>query len=123
MRLLSAFGHIGRLAPQQVWDGVVGRAVHGERLTMGVIELDPDSMVPEHRHENEQLGMVLAGSLRFRVADETRELGPGDTWSIPADVPHEVETGPDGAVVLDVFAPVREDWKTLERVERPSRWP
>jgi quercetin dioxygenase-like cupin family protein len=123
MRLLSAFGHIGKLAPQQVWDGVVSRAVHGERLTMGVIELDPDSVVPEHRHANEQLGMVLAGSLRFRVADETRELGPGDTWSIPADVPHDVETGPDGAVVLDVFAPVREDWKTLDRVERPSRWP
>jgi quercetin dioxygenase-like cupin family protein len=88
-----------------------------------VIELDPGSIVPEHRHENEQLGMVLRGSLVFRVGEESRELGPGATWSIPANTPHEVRTGPDGAVVVDVFAPIRDDWKALETLERPPRWP
>jgi quercetin dioxygenase-like cupin family protein len=102
---------------------VVGRAVHGKRITLGVIELDPESVVPEHSHDNEQLGMVLAGSVRFRVGDETEELGPGGTWCIPANVPHEVVTGPEGAVVIDVFAPVREDWKPLEQVDRTPRWP
>jgi quercetin dioxygenase-like cupin family protein len=111
------------MTPQQIWDGVLGRSVHGERITLGVIELDPDSLVPEHSHENEQLGLVLSGSLAFRVGDETRELGPGGTWRITANTPHEVRVGPEGAVVIDVFSPIREDWKPLERRERPPRWP
>lgn len=111
------------MSPQQIWDGVLGRSVHGERVTLGVIELDPGSVVPEHSHENEQLGVVLSGSLVFRVGDETRELGPGGTWRIPANTPHEVRTGPDGAAVIDVFAPTREDWKPLEHRERAPRWP
>ena len=98
--------------------------MHGERITLGIVELDPDSVVPEHRHENEQLGMCLAGSLDFRVGDETRALGPGDTWSIPADVPHEVHVGPEGAVVIDVFVPPRDDWRDAERAgARDPRWP
>lgn len=111
------------MSPQQIWDGVLGRSVHGERITLGVVELDPDSVVPEHSHENEQLGLVLSGSLSFRVGEETRELGPGGTWRITANTPHEVWAGPEGAVVIDVFSPVREDWEPLERRERPPRWP
>ena len=111
------------MTPQQIWEGVLGRSVHGERITLGVIELDPDSVVPEHSHENEQLGLVLSGSLAFRVGEETRELGPGGTWRILGDTRHEVRAGPDGAVVVDVFSPTREDWKPLERRERPPRWP
>ena len=112
------------MSPQQIWDGVLGRSVHGERVTLGVIELDPGSVVPEHSHENEQLGVVLSGSLVFRVGDETRELGPGGTWRIPANTPHAVETGPKGAVVIDVFSPVRDDWDALEReAPRSPRWP
>jgi unsaturated pyranuronate lyase len=120
---LGAFEDIGRIPPQRIWEGVVGRSVHGEGLTLGVVELEPDSVVPEHSHANEQLGIVLAGSVMFRVANETRELGAGGTWRIPADVPHEVVTGPEGAVVLDVFAPARDDWKVLEQLERKPRWP
>jgi quercetin dioxygenase-like cupin family protein len=121
---VSAFGDLSSLGLQRIWEGVHGRVVHGERITMGVIELDANSVVPEHRHENEQLGMCLAGSLVFRVADESRELRPGETWSIPSNVPHEVHVGPDGAVVIDVFAPTRDDWREAPSVDpRPPRWP
>ena len=96
----------------------------GERITMAVVELDADAVVPEHRHENEQLGIVLAGSLVFRVGDESRELGAGETWCIPSGMPHAVEVGREGAVVIDVFSPVRDDWDTVERLERRTpRWP
>jgi unsaturated pyranuronate lyase len=120
---VSAFDETSKTEPQKIWEGVAGRVVHGERLTLGLVELDPGSVVPEHSHENEQLGIMVSGSVQFRVGDETRELGPGDTWSIPANTPHEVHTGPEGAVMIDVFAPVREDWKPLERFERAPLWP
>jgi quercetin dioxygenase-like cupin family protein len=115
---MSPFDDLGTMPPRQIWDNVVVRSVAGERLTLGVIELAADSHVPEHQHENEQLGMVLSGSLVFRIGDESRELGPGGTWSIPANVPHEVHVGAEGAVVVDVFAPARSDWAAIE----PSAW-
>jgi quercetin dioxygenase-like cupin family protein len=121
---VSAFAELSTLDLQRIWDSVHGRVVHGDRITLGVIELDPNSHVPEHRHENEQLGICVAGSLVFRVGDETRELAPGGTWSIPSDVPHEVQVGPQGAVVIDVFVPPRDDWREAERVDtRSLRWP
>ena len=112
------------MGPQDIWNGVSVRAVHGDRITLGVVELEPGSIVPEHRHENEQLGMVLSGSVTFRVGDESRELGPGGTWCIAANAPHEVVAGPEGAVVIDVFAPRRDDWSRFEpQAPRAPRWP
>ena len=121
---MSAFEGLSSLDLQRIWDGVHGRVVHGEQITLSVIELDPGSVVPEHRHENEQLGICLSGSLAFRVGDESRDLGAGETWSIPGDVPHEVHVGPEGAVVIDVFVPPREDWREAPVAEpRAPRWP
>lgn len=121
---MSAFDELSALTPIRVWDGILARAVHGERVTLAVVELDPESVVSEHSHEHEQLGLVLRGTVRFRVGDEERELGPGESWRIPGSTPHEVHAGPEGAVVIDVFGPPREDWATLERIDpRMPRWP
>jgi quercetin dioxygenase-like cupin family protein len=121
---VSAFANLSSLDLQRIWEGVHARIVHGHRITVGVIELDPNSVVPEHSHEHEQLGICLSGSLVFRVGDESRELGPGETWSIPGTVPHEVHVGPEGAVVLDVFTPTRDDWLEAPSAEsRAPRWP
>lgn len=121
---MSAFDDLAAMAPLRIWEGVAARAVHGEESTVAVVELDPESLVPEHRHANEQLGLVISGSLTFRVGGETRELGPGSTWRIPGGVPHEVRAGAEGAVVVDVFAPPRADWVAIDRDDpRAPRWP
>lgn len=121
---MGALDQLDVLRPLKVWDGVIARAVEGERLSLAVVELEPDSVVPEHQHENEQLGIVVSGSVRFRVGNEVRDLGPGGTWRIPANTPHEVHSGPQGAVVIDVFAPARADWRGLESLEiQEPRWP
>jgi quercetin dioxygenase-like cupin family protein len=98
--------------------------VHGERISFSVVELAADAVVPEHRHPNEQVGLLLEGSVTFRIGDESRELGRGGSWRILGDVPHAVTAGPDGAVVVEAFSPVREDWHALEHEDaRPGRWP
>jgi quercetin dioxygenase-like cupin family protein len=121
---MSAFDDLRELPLRRIWDGINARLVNGERLSLGVVELDPGAVVQEHRHEHEQLGMVIRGAMRFRIGDETRELGPGETWTIPSNIPHEATAGPEGAVVIDVFAPVREDWVSLDEADpREPRWP
>jgi quercetin dioxygenase-like cupin family protein len=121
---VSAFDELAGLRPLRIWEGIHARIVEGERAAIAFVELDPGSVVAEHSHENEQLGFVIRGSLAFRIGSETRDVGPGDTWSIPANTPHEVTAGPEGAVVVDVFSPPRDDWHDLEREgPREPRWP
>jgi quercetin dioxygenase-like cupin family protein len=121
---MGEFDQLAGMQPLRIWDGIAARTVHGELVSFAVIELDPGSTVPEHGHENEQLGVLASGTMRFRIGDQTRELGPGATWCIPANVLHEVQAGPQGAVVVEVFAPRRDDWGGLERLPASQpRWP
>jgi quercetin dioxygenase-like cupin family protein len=120
---VTPFAELASIAPQQIWERIAARSVHGERITMSVVELDPGAVVAEHSHDNEQLGIVLHGTMDFRVGDERLTLGAGGTWCIAPNTPHEATAGPEGAVVIDVFAPTRDDWEQLPRLERPPRWP
>jgi quercetin dioxygenase-like cupin family protein len=119
-----ALGRIADATVLKVWEGVLGRAVEGERLTLALIELEPDCEVPQHDHANEQLGLVIQGEITMTVGGERRTLGPGGTWRILGGVPHAAKAGPQGAVVIDVFSPVREDWRELGRLPPSTpRWP
>jgi quercetin dioxygenase-like cupin family protein len=121
---VDVFQAVAKLKPARIWDGVLGRVVNGERVTIGFVEIDPDVLVPEHRHENEQVGFVLRGSVTMMVAGQSRELRVGETYTIASQVLHSAKAGADGASVVDVFAPVREDWKTKPTGEPfPGRWP
>jgi len=106
-------------------EGITARAVNGERMTLAVVDLDPGVALPEHRHDNEQLGFILSGSMTMTIGGEKRELVAGDTYAIPSNVPHDALAGEEGATVVDAFAPVRADWQKLEhRDPVPSpRWP
>jgi unsaturated pyranuronate lyase len=116
---------IGTVPALDVWgDTVQARVVAGERVSLALVELAAGAIVPEHRHEHEQLGIVIEGRVTFTIDGRSRELGPGGTWRIPSNAPHDVVAGADGAIVIDIFSPVRTDWGALPRSEaRPPRWP
>jgi quercetin dioxygenase-like cupin family protein len=121
---MGTFDQLQALRPYAIWDGVVARALHGEKLTVAVIDLEPNVAVPEHRHLNEQLGFVAEGSITMTVGGDSRELHRGDTYVIASDLPHAALAGPEGATVIDVFSPPRADWEALERPEpSPGAWP
>ena len=117
---MTAFHELDDVAPVRIWDGVVARALDGAEATLALIELEANAVVPEHAHVNEQTGILLAGSLTFTIAGESKELTPGAGWVIPADTPHSVVVGPDGAKLVELFAPRRDDWAGLERLEPSS---
>ena len=121
---MSYLVDLDAVPPVDVWgEAARARSVNGERLTLALVELAPNAVVPEHRHENEQMGMVVSGSVTFTVDGETRTLGPGGTWRIPSTLPHDVVTGPEGALVVDVFAPGRDDWEAMPHIApRPVDW-
>lgn len=50
-----------------------------------------------HSHDSDCLYYILAGSLKIG----TEELGPKDSFFVPANVPYTYKPGPDGVEVLE----------------------
>lgn len=96
----------------EVWPGIRGHIVHTEAATIADFRIAAGTVLPTHAHPHAQTSTVLAGRFRFTVGEETRELGPGEVAVIPGDVPHTGEALTD-CRILDVFTPVREDYRAL----------
>ena len=97
--------------------GVTGRPLFGEGAMLNLLEFEPGAVVPLHSHPHEQMGLVIRGEKILVVAGVEHRLKPLDGYSIPGGIEHSATCGPDGCLVLDVFCPVREDyrerWDTL----------
>lgn len=90
------------------WDaeGIDAQIVTGEHMHLVRAVYDPGTTYEMHSHPHEQFSLLLSGRLRLTVGDETREIGPGDGWYAPADVPHGGEVlGDEPAVFIDVYSP------------------
>jgi quercetin dioxygenase-like cupin family protein len=118
------YAAVAALRPYHLLDGITARAVHGEHITLSVVDLAPGLSMNEHRHANEQVGIVVRGELTFTIGGETRRCGTGDMWVIPPGVPHLVTVGDSGCTVVETFSPPREDWAGLPRLDAgPGAWP
>lgn len=83
-------------------------------MTHAHISIDAGVQLPEHHHVQEQWSHLLEGEMEFIVGGEKRHMKPGETAYIPSHVPHCGRTITE-CKLIDVFAPVREDWKELEK--------
>lgn len=82
---------------------------YGDATLMAEFRLRGGAVLPVHDHPQEQTGYLVAGRLRLTIDDETRDVAPGDSWSIPGGVPHGAVALAD-TVAVEVFSPVREDY-------------
>lgn len=91
--------------------GVTAKPLFGDGAMLNLVELEPDAVVALHSHPQEQLGVILRGSMKLVVEGKDHLLAEMDAYTLPGGVEHEGIAGPDGALVLDVFRPVREDYR------------
>ena len=95
----------------QIFPGVTIYTAAGEQMMLSYVELEPGAVVEGHSHPHEQVGMLLEGEAHFFVGDEDQVLRVGDMYRIPGGVPHRVVASEKGAKALDIFHPVREDYR------------
>jgi quercetin dioxygenase-like cupin family protein len=100
----------GHGSKHEIFPGVTIRTTAGRDMMLSVVTLEPDSVVLEHSHPHEQMGLLISGRLEFTIGGQTRVLGAGDAWKIPGGVSHSVRAIDGRAVALDVFHPIREDY-------------
>jgi quercetin dioxygenase-like cupin family protein len=105
------FPEDGELGRHTIFPGVHIRTAACERMMMSVVDLEPHSVVAEHSHPHEQVGMLLEGRAIFFIGDEEKTLGPGDLYRIPGGVTHKVVTLDKPAKALDLFTPVRDEYR------------
>ncbi|MEA3349081.1 MAG: cupin domain-containing protein [Chloroflexota bacterium] len=91
--------------------GIFARTFWGDKMLVAVFDLDPNTHMPSHTHPHEQAGTVIAGKIELTIGAETKTLQPGDVYIIPSGVEHEAKTFDQPVKVIDVFSPVREEYK------------
>ncbi|OGA45965.1 MAG: hypothetical protein A3G24_27365 [Betaproteobacteria bacterium RIFCSPLOWO2_12_FULL_62_13] len=64
-------------------------AIRGKHVELGFYRYPPSTRKQPHSHPEEQIVVITRGKLGYRVAGETRVLGPGEAVYIPANVEHE----------------------------------
>ncbi len=107
------FIDIQTVRPLEVIPGCKMRTPYGQNMMLSYLEMDAGAEVPLHHHPHEQGGMLLKGRLQLTIGDETRVVEAGSMFLIPPNTPHRAVAVDGPAVVLDVFSPVREDYRDL----------
>jgi quercetin dioxygenase-like cupin family protein len=91
--------------------GVRMQPLFGDAVMLNLLEFEAGASVDEHSHPHEQLGLVVDGVLVLKIDGVENRLTAGHGYQIPGDLPHAAwaEGGP--CRVLDVFHPIREDYR------------
>jgi len=96
--------------PLEVMSDMISRKIiTGEKAMIAQIFLKKHAVVPEHRHESEQVTYVLEGALKFEIEGQEVVVRKGEVLRIPSYVPHSAVALED-TVDLDIFSPIRKDW-------------
>ena len=99
------------LGRHTIFPGVHIRTCAADKMMLSVVDLAPHSVVEEHAHPHEQVGMVLQGRAIFFIGGEQKTLQPGDLYRIPGHVAHKVVALDQPVRALDIFCPVREEYR------------
>jgi quercetin dioxygenase-like cupin family protein len=96
---------------RQLADGMTTRVFPGDDAMISVVRIEPNRSGSIHSHPQEQWGLCVRGSGKRFQGGETFDVNTGDFWRTPGGIKHGFSAGDEGAVIYDVFAPPREEYK------------
>lgn len=89
--------------------GSKSHIVSAEKITLSFITMDPNSYFTNHRHESEQLMIVVDGECDEIVEGKLYHLKKGDVILLPSNMEHGAYVSDKGCRAIDVFSPPRKD--------------
>ncbi len=101
-------------------EGIRARVVNTGNVSVAHVDLDAGAVLPEHTHYHEQVVNVVDGELELTVDGEITILTRGRAMVLPPNVPHSGRAVTD-CYVVDVFHPVREDFRAMAEGTRGTR--
>ena len=84
----------------------------GYHIVSVIAEIGPSQLAGRHTHPGVDTGYVLDGGATLLVEGKPdQELKAGDSYAVPAGVPHDIKTGDKGLKIMAVY--VVEDGKPV----------
>ncbi len=102
--------HSEDLKTTKLFQGAEVSFLHSETMTIAEWYFEPNTPLPEHSHPHEQIVNVISGELELTIEKKKYNLKPGSKVIIPGDKVHSAKAITE-CHVIDVFHPVREDYK------------
>ena len=103
-------GNLGKGIRRELTDGITAHVFPAEQSMASVVEIAPNAVGTVHSHPQEQWSVLVEGSATRIHEGEEIAVGKGDFWVAPGGVEHGIIGGPEGAVVIDIFAPARPEY-------------
>lgn len=94
-----------------IFPGVAIATCSATQMMLSHVDIQPGATVEEHQHSHEQVGIVLEGQATFYIGGEQKVMRKGDMYRIPGNVRHRVVASELGLKALDIFHPIREDYR------------
>ena len=92
-------------------EGISTRIFCGDQAMLSIVAIEPNAKGKVHSHPQEQWGFLIEGSGIRIQGNEEIQINKGDFWQTPGGVDHGIIGGPEGAKILDVFSPPRDEYK------------
>jgi len=108
----STFHRFSDITTKEIAPGFFSKLIHTETNTINFIDVKAGSSIPRHRHIHEQCSFAIEGKFELTVNDIPQILEPGLFAIIPPNVWHSGIAVTD-CKLIDIFSPVREDYKLL----------
>ncbi|MBQ4914088.1 cupin domain-containing protein [Maribacter sp. MMG018] len=102
--------NINNIPSKEIMPGYHGKLVHGDTMSLVFWEVEKEAEVPEHAHMHEQIMHVIEGDFEFTLDGNTKVYTTGDIVVIGS---HQKHSGKalTNCKLMDVFSPVREEYK------------
>ena len=108
----SIFHRFSDIDTKEIAPGFLSKLIHTETNTINFIEVKAGCSVPRHRHIHEQCSFIIEGEFELTVNDIPQLLNTGLFAIVPSNVWHS-GTAITDCRLIDIFSPVREDYKNL----------
>jgi quercetin dioxygenase-like cupin family protein len=95
---------------KEIVPGYYAKFVHSENVTIAYWNIKANHTMPEHAHPHEQVVNLLEGTFELVIDGKPQRAKPGTVIIIPPDMKHSGNAITD-CRILDVFYPIREDYR------------
>ena len=101
---------LSNIIPKEIIPGCHAKLIHTQNMSFAFWNIEKGAIIPEHHHINEQVMQVIEGEFELTLNKTTKIYNPGSLVVIPPNIHHSGKAITD-CELLDVFSPVREEYK------------
>ena len=91
-------------------DGITVRPFYLHSTCLAILDMEPGSVLPEHKHIHEQITFILKGELEITIDFNTRIVRKGELFSVRSNKPHSYRALGEPVQMVVASSPLLNDY-------------